>query len=485
MDTRIHTGGEAPSDQALEVRVRALFEAQRQHQPQVRRTSAEERIGTLRRLREALLARRQDLHVALWADFRKPAVEVDLTEIMPVLTEIKHAVDQLPRWMAPRRVKATPPLLGTRAEVRCEPKGVSLIIAPWNYPVTLTLGPLVSAVAAGCCCVLKPSEFTPHTTAVLRELLAAVFEEREVAVVEGDATAAQALLAQPFDHVFFTGSPRVGRLVMQAAARHLASVTLELGGKSPAIVDETADVGLAAEKIAQGKFTNAGQTCIAPDYVLVHTAVHDALTAALREQVHRFYGATPADRAASPDYPRLIHDGHWQRLAGWLEDALARGAEVVVGGRRNAAERYLEPTVLTGVAPDDPLMTEEIFGPILPVLRFETLDEALALVNARPKPLALYVFTESEAHRERILQETSAGGTCVNDTLLHFIHPELPFGGVGHSGLGKSHGHYGFLAFSNERAVLHQKLKKAPIRLLYPPYGPRVRRLAAWVLKYF
>lgn len=470
---------------SLEDRVQQLFEAQRRHQRQVGRTTAEERIGKLKRLREALLARRAGLHAALQADFRKPMVEVDLTEITPVLAEIKHAIDHVADWMAPRQVKTPPLLLGTRSEVRCEPKGVSLIIAPWNYPVTLTLGPLVSAIAAGCCCTLKPSEFTPHTTAVLRELLATTFEEQEVAVVEGDAAAAQALLAQPFAHVFFTGSPRVGTLVMQAAAEHLTSVTLELGGKSPAIVDETADLELAAQKIAQGKFTNAGQTCIAPDYVLVQASVHDALVAALREQVHRFYGATPADRVASPDYPRLIHDRHWQRLTQLLEDALADGAEVVVGGRSDAADRYLAPTVLVDVEPDNPIMDEEIFGPILPVLRFETLDEALALVNRQPKPLALYAFTERGANREQILRETSAGGTCINETLLHFIHPDLPFGGVGTSGMGKSHGRHGFLAFSNERPVLRQRLKKNPVRFLYPPYDARVRKLMAWVLKYY
>jgi aldehyde dehydrogenase (NAD+) len=465
--------------------VRTLFEAQRAHQRQVARATAEERIEKLKRLRQAVLERREVLQAAVYKDFRKPAAEVDLTEITVTLSEIKHAIDHLKTWMAPQKVKAPVTLLGTQAEVRYEPKGVGLIISPWNYPITLALGPLVSAVAAGCCAVLKPSEFTPHTNAALHDLLAATFEASEVAVVEGDATAAQALLALPFDHIYFTGSPGVGKLVMKAAAEHLTSVTLELGGKSPAVVDASADVALTAQKIVQGKFLNAGQTCIAPDYVLVHEAVHGALLAALREQIHERYGPTEEQREASPDFARVIHARHWQRLHAMLEEALADGADLIVGGQATASTRYLAPTVLANVSREGTLMEEEIFGPILPVLSVASLQEAISIVNAKPKPLALYVFAEDAAAREQVLEETSAGGSCVNETLLHFLHPELPFGGIGHSGIGRGHGIYGFRAFSNERPVLTQKLKPSPLQFFLPPYSARTRRFIDWLLKYY
>ena len=469
---------------ATDIDVSALFDAQRARQPAVRALGAEQRIARIRRLREALLAWREAFYDALAADFGKPPTEVDFADLAPVVAEAKHAEANLRAWMRPQRVSTPLPLVGTRSEVYVEPKGVALILAPWNYPVNLTLGPLVSALAAGCTAVVKPSEHTPHTSALLRTFVGELFDPAEVAVVEGAAEVAQALLALPFDHVYFTGSPAVGRHVMQAAAVHLTSVTLELGGKSPAYVDASADVAQAAAALAWGKFSNAGQTCIAPDYVLAHTSVHDALVTALADQVAAMYGSSEAARRASPDYARIVNAHHHRRLAGLLDDAVARGAAVAVGGRHDAATRYLAPTVLTGVPADAAVMQDEIFGPLLPILRAETLAEAVAFVNARPKPLVAYVFAEDERVAEHVLARTSAGATCVNETLLHYFNPDLPFGGIGTSGMGRGHGHAGFLAFSNQRAVLRRRFGNKLVQRLYPPYAALARRAADAVLRW-
>jgi aldehyde dehydrogenase (NAD+) len=380
--------------------------------------------------------------------------------------------------------KAATPLgfTGSRAWVRQEPKGVVLIISPWNYPLYLTLGPLISAIAAGNCAVLKPSEFTPHAAVFMKTLLAGLFPETEVAVVTGAEAVARELLALPFDHIFFTGSPAVGRKVMVAAAEHLSSVTLELGGKTPVLVDADADLPMAARRIAWGKFLNAGQTCVAPDYVLAHRAVHGRLVAELGRAVAAFYGGSEAERRRSPDYGRIVNGRHLERLRGLLEGS---PGTVVMGGAWDAADNYFAPTLVTGVAEDAPLMREEIFGPILPVLEVPDLDAAVRFVNARPKPLALYVFTGRSAAAEAVIARTTAGGSCINDTVLQFAHPNLPGGGVNASGLGKAHGWHGFQAFSNARGVLRSPRWYSPAQLLYPPFTPRVRRLIRVVLRFF
>lgn len=467
---------------ADEAEIARVFRVQQENLPRLRATTARARIDKLNRLYDALFERRQAIRDAVFADFRKPPEEVDLTEIGTVAIEIRHATKHLKRWMRPKNVGTPLTLFGTKSEIRYEPKGTALIIAPWNYPVDLALSPLVGALAAGCSAILKPSEAAPHTTRLLKTMLAELFDESEVAVFEGDKTVAQALLKLPFDHIYFTGSPAVGKIVMRAAAGHLTSVTLELGGKSPTIVDASADVEQAARAVAWGKFTNAGQTCIAPDYVLAHTTIHDAFVAALRRHLDEFYGD---DAASSGDYARLIHAAHFERVRGLKDDAVAHGARVAYGGDARAAEQYLAPTVLTDVPEETDIMEEEIFGPVLPVLRFAQLDDALATINAKPKPLALYIFSDDDDAVERILGETSAGGTCVNDTLLHFMHPRLPFGGINHSGIGQAHGHFTFLAFSNQRAVLRQKLGRfSPLRKFHPPYTGTTRRLIDLLLKY-
>ncbi len=471
--------------EALSGEIARVFALQQAYRAELRHTTARERIAKLKRLRDTLLDRRQAIRDALYADFRKAPEEVDVTEIFTVKLEIDHSVMHLRRWMKPRKVRTPLTLLGTSSEVRYEPKGTALIISPWNYPVNLTLGPLVGALAAGCTAMIKPSEYTPHASQVMKELLAGLFEPREVALFEGDHTVAQELLRRPFDHIYFTGSPQIGKIVMKAAAEHLSSITLELGGKSPTIVDETADVKEAAMKIVFGKFTNKGQTCIAPDYVYVHESVHDAFVAALRDQIHAFYGEDAEARASSADYARIINDKHHRRLRMLYEEAIAHGARAVTGATHRPAERYIDPTVLTDVPVDARIMQEEIFGPVLPVLKFRALDEAIAAINEKPKPLALYIFSNDDDHIEDVLKNTSAGGTCVNDTLLHYLHPELPFGGVGSSGIGKGYGYYGFLAFTNERPVLRQRFKSGPFKYFYPPYGKRTQRLLDLMMKLF
>lgn len=462
--------------------IEAIFARQQDARWRVAATSADQRKAKLKGLLEALMAHRAEAQAALAADFRKAPEEVDLTELYPVISELKDALRHLSRWMRPRRVPTPIGLLGALGTIVHEPRGVVLIIAPWNYPIYLTLGPLVSALAAGNCAVIKPSEFTPHTNAFLRKLLSGLFPEEEVALVEGEAETAQALLALPFDHIFFTGSPTVGKVVMKAAAEHLSSVTLELGGKSPVLVDADADLENAARKIAWGKCVNAGQTCVAPDYVLVHVRVHDALVEALKRALVDFYGAEADTRRLSPDLARIINPRHHARLLGLLQDS--RGL-VVFGGENDPATNYLGPTLLTEVDPASPIMQEEIFGPLLPILKVPDMDAAVAFVNARPKPLALYVFSGDRRNAESLIARTTAGGGCINDTLLHFAHTGLPTGGVNTSGFGKAHGRHGFETFSNARGILRQRSRYSAIQLMYPPYTGFARRLIDLTLKHF
>jgi len=474
------TNGSAAS---TETRIDRIFAAQKAHAPALRQTDAAQRKAKIDRLRNGVVARREAIRAALDADFRKPEVETDLTEVKAVADEASFAIDHLESWMQPETVKTPPLLLGTRSEIHYQSRGVVLILSPWNYPFNLTFGPLVAALAAGNCVVLKPSEYTPNASRVMREIVAELFDEREVALVEGDKEVAQHLLQKPFDHIYFTGSPAVGKIVMQAAAEHLTSVTLELGGKSPTIVDDTADVRTAATKVAWGKFTNAGQTCIAPDHVYVHARQHDAFVREVRAAIHRFYGATAEARRSTPDYARLVNDNHFQRIRRFFDDAVTAGATVAAGGEHDAEDRYFAPTVLTNVPDAADVLCDEIFGPILPVVPYRSLEDVLAAINARPNPLALYLFTESDATAETVRTRTSAGGTCVNDVLLHYMNPHLPFGGAGHSGMGAAHGEYAFREFSHTRPVLTRSFGSKLIENVYPPYSSLTRRIVDWIWK--
>jgi len=459
--------------------LRQLFEAQRETARRWRSSRVDERRARIRRLRDAVQARRAEIHEAGARDFHKPPEEVDLDELLPVIGEANETLRRLQRWMRPQRVPASRATPGTRSFVQYEPRGRCLILSPWNYPLNLTLGPLVSALAAGNTAILKPSELTPALSAVVARIVADCFAPEEVAVVQGDAATASALLDLPFDHIFFTGSTRVGRLVMAAAARHLASVTLELGGKSPTIVDASADLDAAARDIAWGKFNNNGQTCVAPDHVYVQETVFERFAQTLCRVLQERYG--PLDRPHA-QLARLVDAGHTARVAGLLDDARARGAKLLCGGAIDTAQRYVAPTVLAEVPADARLMQEEIFGPLLPLIRYTALDEVIAAIDRQDKPLALYLWSRDAQAIAQVLRETTAGSTAINATVVQFGHAHLPFGGVNQSGQGSAHGFFGFRAFSHERAVLRSHLNFT--RAFYPPYTALTRRLLDLLLRW-
>ena len=415
----------------------------------------------LTRLELALVRWEGDFLDALKADLNKQPYEAYMSELGPTLEELRFARKHLRRWMRPSRRPTPMSQFPSKSTVYREPYGVSLILSPWNYPVYLTLGPLVSAIAAGCTAVVKPGEDAPATAHVLARVLGEVFPPEYIRVVEGDRTAAEALLEQPFDYIFFTGSPGVGRKVMAAAARNLTPVTLELGGKSPVILTEDADLELAARRIAWGKFLNAGQTCVAPDHVWVPAARQEAFVQALGRQIEALYGPDPL---AGEDLPRIVNQRHFDRLL-----ALMEGARVAVGGGSDRARLRIAPTVLTEVTEQSPAMGEEIFGPILPVLSYDSLPELVARQKDKPRPLALYLFTRSSQAERLVLGSLSYGGGCVNDTIVHLATPHLPFGGVGNSGMGSCHGKAGFDTFTHEKSVLKKGRLDLPVR--YPPYG--------------
>jgi len=405
-----------------------------------------------------------ELLEALAADLGKPAFEGWESEIALSVSELEESIKNLDGWSRAERVPTPLSQRPGKSYVVREPLGVALVIAPWNYPLQLLLLPMAAAIAAGNAVVGKPSELAPATAAAVARLLPRYLDPAAVAVVQGGVPETTDLLAQRFDHIFYTGNGRVGRVVLRAAAEHLTPVTLELGGKSPAIVAADADLAVAARRIAWGKFFNAGQTCVAPDHVLVHGAIHTRFVAELAKAVRQFYGRDPRQSA---DYARIVNDQHFARVTGLLD---AGGYErVVTGGERDAASRYLAPTVVDGVKPDAALMGEEIFGPVLPVLPVDDITAAVAHVNAGDKPLALYAFTGDQETVDHILRDTSSGGVLINHTLLQLSVPGLPFGGVGQSGMGAYHGRWGFETFSHRRAVLH-KPAKPDLPVQYPPY---------------
>ena len=442
------------------------------------------RIDRLKKLRKWIHANRSLIHEATYNDFRKPALEVDGVEIFHVLNEIQHAINNLEKWATPKKIDAPFTMLGTRSWIYYEPRGVCLIISPWNYPFSLAVGPLVAALAAGNVVIIKPSELTPHVSSLLTRMASEVFDANTVSVVEGDADVASSLLKLPFDHIFFTGSPAVGKIVMKAAAENLTSVTLELGGKSPTIVTSSANLSDAARRIAVSKFVNNGQTCIAPDYLLVDEKIVDKFIPKLIAEIKALF-SNNGDFQTSNAYCRIVNDKHFSRLNSLLQDALAKGARLDFGGNVDSESRFFHPMILSNVSLESRLLDEEIFGPILPIVVYQSLDEAANLINSKPKPLALYVYTTSTSERKRVLKETSAGGVCINESAIHFLHGNLPFGGVNNSGIGKSHGHYGFLAFSNEKPVLKQKSGMTMIQLFYPPYTRTSKIIMDWFLKLF
>jgi len=461
------------------------FHGQRQFVQRLQNEPTKARKKRLKSLREWLHGNRPVIHAAMYADFRKNPAEVDGIEIYHVLAEIRHALKNLDWWCEPKKVDAPFTLLGTRSFIQYEPRGVCLIISPWNYPLSLCLGPLVSALAAGNSVVLKPSELTPHVSAQIIRMVNEIFEPEVVTAFEGGKEVSQELLKLPFDHIFFTGSPEVGKIVMKAAAEHLTSVTLELGGKCPAIVTKESRLRDAAQRIAFTKFLNNGQTCVAPDYVLVDEEIRAAFIIELIEQTRSLFTVNDESFESSEHYCRIINEKQFHRLNELFQDALSNGAKIELGGKLDQSARFFHPTILSDVPLSSRIMDEEIFGPILPIVSYRNLEEAIAIVNARPKPLALYVFSTNQKIQKQVLRETSAGGVCINDCGIHFMHHNLPFGGVNKSGIGKSHGHFGFLTFSNEKAVVKQRNGLTTVKLFHPPYTERSKKIMNWFFKFF
>lgn len=450
------------NDRTRGTRITDLVRSQRDFFNTGETRPVEFRMDALRRLRDALKLHEEELLAALHDDVRKPPFEAFITEVGPVMDDLKHAVKNLVKWMDPERVKTPLSLFPARSRVYHDPYGVVLIIAPWNYPLSLVIAPLIGALAAGNCAVLKTSPLAEATTAVLKKILGDLFPRKYVAVVEEERDINTTLLNEKFDYIFFTGGASVGREVYRAAAGNLTPVTLELGGKSPCIVADDADMALAARRIAWGKFVNAGQVCVAPDYLVVSEKIKGGLVEAIIREIRKFYGDDPSE---SEHYARIISDHHFRRLTGLME-----GCTIVHGGRTDPADRYIAPTIIDNVKPDHPLMKEEIFGPLLPIITTDSIDDAVRLVKSMPEPLSLYLFTGDRAVRERIIRGVPFGGGCVNDTLVHVGNIHLPFGGVGQSGTGSYHGYESFKTFSHAKSVvlrsrfLDNSLRYAPYR---------------------
>ena len=467
--------------QVSEAEIRKVFESQRATALRLRTSTLDERLAKIRKLKAAMLAHRDELIAAGAADFKKPPAEVELTELLPVICEANDAIRGLKKWMKPTSVWPSRMTYGLSGWVQYEPKGRTLIISPWNYPVNLTFCPLISAIAAGTTAMLKPSEMTPHLSALMVKIVKETFSPDEVAIFEGDAAVSTALLSLPFDHIFFTGSPAIGKVVMGAAAKHLTSVTLELGGKSPTIVDATADLKTAAQNILWGKFTNNGQTCIAPDHIYVHASVKDEFVRQCKTVLDATYGTDVASQQQSPFLARIVNQRHTARIRSLLDDATAKGAKVLSGGAVDESDCFIAPTLIENIPADARIMSEEIFGPLLPIISFTDINDVIARINADQKPLALYIWSRNEPTIQKLLKQTSAGGTCINHTVVHFLHGNLPFGGVNNSGIGRAHGHYGFRDFSHERAVVRTRFMLA--KMFFPPYTDGMRKIINILLK--
>ncbi|MDO6596393.1 aldehyde dehydrogenase family protein [Oceanihabitans sp. 2_MG-2023] len=459
-----------------------VFNKQKANQFNIGNTTYKQRIKKLNALKKAIEVTYKDkIRLALHADFKKPFAETDLTEIYPVLGEIKFAKSNLKSWMKRQKVDTPMALIGSSSWYVYEPKGVCLLISPWNFPLNLTFGPLVSAISAGNSVIIKPSEMTPHISAVMAEIVATLFNENEIALVEGEVDVSTELLKLPFNHIFFTGSPQVGKIVMKSASSHLSSVTLELGGKSPTIIDETANLKTAAKRIAWGKFVNSGQTCIAPDYILIQESVKDNFVAELREQLKSFF---TEDTSASDSLCRIVNVKHFKRLEAHLENARSNNATFEIGGQIASEDNFIAPTIISNLPEDASLLQDEIFGPILPIKTYTILDEAIDYINAKEKPLALYIYSKSKKNINHAIKNTRAGSTAINNNVLQYSNHNLPFGGSNNSGIGKAHGVFGFQEFSNMRSVLKQHTKGS-IELLFPPYTSFKQKIIDVTLKWF
>lgn len=449
-------------------RMARVFELQGKRALDLRETGAGARIEKLKLLRRAIMLNRSAIVAAAAQDFGRSETETEFTELLPVMMEISDHCRHLKKWLKPKKVRSTMMMFGTRGYTRYEPRGRCLIIAPWNYPVTLTLGPLVPAIASGNTVMIKTSEIAPNFSRVLVKVVEQCFDESEVAIFEGDASVSEALLKLPFDHCFFTGSPEIGKLVMGAASQHLCSVTLELGGKSPVIVDATADISLAAKTICWAKYINNGQTCIAPDHIYVESSVKDRFVGEVRKNLDRWYGDGEVKLS------RVVNRRHTERIIGLLDDAKEKDGEVLYGGEVDAERNFVSPTVLGNVSEEARINKEEIFGPLLPIIEFDNVNDVIKRINKDPKPLALYIWSRDKDRSDGFINKTSTGAVCVNHVAAHFLHHNLPFGGVNNSGMGSYHGEWGIKAFSHEKSILKTRFLVA--RVFFPPYGAGIKK---------
>ncbi len=444
--------------------IKLLIDKQRNYFESNATRNIDFRLEQLNKFKQALKAHEELIYEALNADFRKSKFESFATEIGVLYEEINCMLKHTKKWATPQLVKDTVVNFPSRNYIYHDPYGVCLVIGAWNYPLQLTLAPVIGAMAAGNTCIIKPPRAALHTYRVIQQIIQATFEERYIAVLDENSDN-QEMLANRYDYIFFTGGVEIGRTIARAAAEHLTPVTLELGGKSPCIIDKQVDIEVAAKRVAWGKFLNGGQTCIAPDYVLVHEAVKEKFYKAFAKNVKAFYGNNPQDSA---DYPRIINDKHYKRLSSMLEDGT-----IIVGGKCDAATRYIAPTLIELDSFDHPLMKDEIFGPILPVLTITSIDEAISIVKQFEKPLAFYIFSNNYESQQKCLNTVQFGGGCVNDTMSHFVNDEMPFGGIGNSGMGGYHGKFSFDTFTHKKSVCH-KVTWPDVPLRYPPYNGKL-----------
>ena len=430
------------------------------------------RVAALKRLQNAIIKSEKEIFEALKKDLNKSDFESYMTEVGMVLDELRYAIRHTKGWAKPKTVPTPLAQFHAKSFTVPEPFGVALIMSPWNYPFQLCIEPLVGAIAAGNCAIIKPSAYTPNTSSVIARMISSCFQDKYITVIEGGREQNTELLKQKFDYIFFTGSVAVGRLVMESASRNLTPVSLELGGKSPCIVDQTADLSCAARRLAFGKYLNAGQTCVAPDYLLIHRSVKDEFVKNLKTAVNDFF---PNENYS--DMPVIVNDKHFARLLGLL-----KGEKILLGGKNNPGKRFIEPTVLDEITFDSPIMQEEIFGPILPVIVYDTIDEAISKINGRPKPLALYLFTSDKATENLVLEKVSFGGGCINDTIIHLASHHMGFGGVGNSGMGSYHGKLSFDTFTHYKSIV-RKSTWIDLPMRYLPYSKRNFKLLRFFLK--
>lgn len=447
--------------------IEKIFNEQRKYFASGETKEVDFRINKLKKLKEVLILNEELIYEALKKDLKKSPTESYNTELGAIIEEINLAIKNIKNWTAKKKVSTPIILASSKSYILQEPYGLSLIIGAWNYPFSLSLCPLVGAIAAGNCAIVKPSEIAPNSSHTIAKIIKESFEEKYITAIEGDAKTVTLLLEKKFDYIFFTGGITVGKIIAEAASKHLTPFTLELGGKSPCIVEESADIDIAAQRIVWGKFLNAGQTCIAPDYIVVNNKIKPQLNFALKKAIKRFYTEYPKE---SPDYPRIINKNHFERL-----ERLIQG-NIIFGGEKDKKELYISPTIIDNVKWNDEIMKEEIFGPLLPILEYDSLPLAISEISNREKPLALYIFSESKQVQEYIIKNTSSGSVCINATILQTVNPNLPFGGVGNSGVGSYHGKYSFDTFSHSKSIMDKK-HWPELNISYPPYGNKLRIL--------